>query len=112
MKNLGLKLLVVKAMMMLTSKRSKRVYLAPRFYLQRIELELKREIKYLVIILNKTLGFKQHLKAAATKASAIAAVIYRLMSIIGGSTQRKKQVGTYFGRLCTVSYYMLLPYGL
>lgn len=58
---------------------TKRGYVMPRLQLEVSPLELKKEIRYLGVILSKTLGYKRHLEVAAIKESVTKMAFSRLI---------------------------------
>lgn len=84
----GLHLSVTKTeTVMLTTKRA---YIKPKFYIKGIELGLKKEVKYLGVMLSERLGYRRHLEIAQNKATN--AALSRLISNIDGPTQKKRNI--------------------
>lgn len=89
----GLKLSVQKTeAVVLTSKRG---YTQPNFRLRGEGVQIKEQVTYLGVELNKALGFKHHVETAAVNATSMAsALATRILPNVGGYKQRTRQLLT------------------
>lgn len=71
---------------------TKRGYEEPSFTIDGEVIRPKQELKYLGIVLSRSLGYRAHLQAAAFKASNTANALARLLPNVGGSRHTKRKL--------------------
>uniref|UniRef100_A0A2S2QP02 Retrovirus-related Pol polyprotein from type-1 retrotransposable element R1 2 n=1 Tax=Sipha flava TaxID=143950 RepID=A0A2S2QP02_9HEMI len=74
---------------MLTSKRA---YERPSFMINGEPVQLKEQIRYLGVELNRSMSFKNYIKTAAAKAEKTAAALTRILPNVGGPRQRIRKI--------------------
>lgn len=76
---------------MLTTKRG---YRKPSFKIDKTEIRLADNIRYLVVQLSSVLGFKKHIEVASYKAMRSSSALGRIMSNVGGTATDKRKLLT------------------
>lgn len=71
---------------------SKRGYAPPAFVINGVSIRTGESVKYLGVLLHKTLGYKAHLQAAAARAQKTATALWRIMPNVGGAGERKRKL--------------------
>ncbi|KAL4085327.1 hypothetical protein QTP88_027186 [Uroleucon formosanum] len=71
---------------------TKRGYNHPEFMLKGINIDIKKQIRYLGVELNHVWGYGKHIEKAAAKASSTASNLVRIMADVGGASHKKRKI--------------------
>ncbi|KAL4085221.1 hypothetical protein QTP88_027080 [Uroleucon formosanum] len=71
---------------------TKRGYNHPEFMLKGINIDIKKQIRYLGVELNHVWGYGKHIGKAAAKASSTASNLVRIMADVGGASHKKRKI--------------------